>query len=191
MRSKENTTSTAVRYLSSHPAESTLTFGFSTIDVTACIDQALFTEVAEDRVRLSGITGLPPPATTKAGVSALGGYKVEMNWALVGLDIEEKKRLFEVQLRHSLGKERLSKISYLDLTVYGSVAENPRCQNAATVDMRLVVQAKDEETVNEKNLAGPAFSFIMETFPAATYTNKSITPKPVRKYSSLSNLSVC
>lgn len=151
-------------------------------DVTAVIDQACFTELEKDRVQLSHVTGLPPPATTKAGVTALGGYKVEMNWALVGLDIEEKKKMYEVQLRHTLGEERISKLSCLDLTVYGSVAENPRSQNAATVDLRLVVQARDEETVNEKNLASPVFSFIMQTFPAATYTNKSIVPKPFQEY---------
>lgn len=149
-------------------------------DVVAVIDEVKFTKIGEDRVRLSGITGLAPPSTTKAGVTALGGYRVEMNWGLVGLDIEEKKKMFDVQLRHSLGKERLSKLSYIDLTVYGSVAENPKNQNAATVDMRLVVQSRDKDAVSAKNLAGPVFSFIMQTFPAATYTNKSIEPKEVR-----------
>ncbi|KIW00488.1 uncharacterized protein PV09_08009 [Verruconis gallopava] len=151
-------------------------------DVTAVIDNVQFTKIGKDRVRMSGVTGLPPPATTKAGVTALGGYRVEMNWALVGLDINEKKKLFEVQLRHSLGKERLAKLSCLDLTVYGSVEENPKSQNAATVDMRLVVQSRDYDAVSEKNLAGPVFSFIMQTFPAATYTNKSITPKAFQEY---------
>ncbi|KAF2769751.1 DUF1446-domain-containing protein [Teratosphaeria nubilosa] len=151
-------------------------------DVMAVIDQVEFHEVGKDRVQLRGVTGLPPPATTKAGITAMGGFKAEMNWALVGLDIEEKKRLFDLQLRHNLGPERLSRLTCLDLAVYGSVAENPGCQNAATVDMRLVAQAREEDAVSEKNFAGPAFAFIMQTFPAATYTNKTAVPKPFQEY---------
>ena len=148
-------------------------------DVTAVIDAAKFTQVEEDRVRLSGVTGLPPPPTTKAGVTAEGGYMVSANWAVVGLDIDKKKELFELQLRHMLGKELLSKISHLEVQVYGSVEENPRSQNAATVDMRLVLQAKERKTLTLDTLFGPVFSFLMQSFPAATFTNVDINPKPV------------
>jgi hypothetical protein len=151
-------------------------------DVTAVIDQVAFEEVGPDRVQLTGITGMPPPPTTKAGITAHGGWKLDLNWALVGLDLEEKKKMYEVQLRHSLGKERLSKLSLLDLTIYGSVAENPRSQNAATVDLRLVVQAKDYESVSPEELTAPLFSFIMQTFPAATYTGKVVHPTRFQDY---------
>ncbi|KAK5173983.1 uncharacterized protein LTR77_001062 [Saxophila tyrrhenica] len=151
-------------------------------DVTAVIERVSFEAMGPDRVRMSAVTGLPPPPTTKAGVTAHGGWKVELNWGLVGLDLEEKKKMYEVQLRHSLGKERLSKLSMLNLTIYGSVAENPRSQNAATVDLRLVLQAKDYKSVSPEELTAPLFNFIMETFPAATYTNKNIRPTQYQEY---------
>ncbi|KAK5107732.1 hypothetical protein LTR62_000708 [Meristemomyces frigidus] len=151
-------------------------------DVTATIDDVCFTSVGADRVRMSGVTGLPPPPTTKAGVTAHGGFKVDLNWALVGLDLKEKVKMYEVQLRHSLGKERLARLSLLDLTVYGSVAENPRSQNAATVDLRLVLQAKDYASVSAEELTAPLFNFIMQTFPAATYTNKKVQPIRYQEY---------
>lgn len=151
-------------------------------DVTAVIDKVAFKNVGPNQVQMSGITGMPPPRTTKAGVTAHGGWRVDLNRALVGLDLEEKKKMYEVQLRHSLGEERLSKLSVLDLTIYGSVAENPRSQNAATVDLRLVLQAKEFSSVSPEELTAPLFDFIMETFPAATYTNKSIRPTRFQEY---------
>jgi hypothetical protein len=152
-------------------------------DVTAVIDGVTFTQEAEDRVRLSGVTGLPPPPTTKAGITAEGGFMVSANWAVVGLDIEEKKALFELQLRHMLGKELLGKLSHLEVQVYGSVPENPKNQNAATVDMRLVLQARERSTLSLDTLFGPVFSFLMQSFPAATFTNVDINPKPVSNQS--------
>jgi hypothetical protein len=151
-------------------------------DVTAVIDNAHFQETEPNRVRMTGIVGLPPPPTTKAGVTAYGGWKMDLNWALVGLDIEEKKKMYEVQLRHSLGEKRLSKLSVLDLTVYGSVAENPRSQNAATVDLRLVLQASDYASISPEELTGPLFDFVMQSFPAATYTGKKIEPVKFQEY---------
>lgn len=151
-------------------------------DVTAVIDRAAFVSIGTDRVRMSGVTGLPPPPTTKVGLTAYGGWKMDLNWALVGLDLEEKKKMYEIQLRHSLGKERLAKLSLLDLTIYGSVAENPRTQNAATVDLRLVLQAKDYSSISPEELTAPLFNFIMQTFPAATYTGKTIQPVRFQEY---------
>jgi hypothetical protein len=151
-------------------------------DVTAVIEDAHFQETEPNRVRMTGIVGLPPPPTTKAGVTAHGGWKMDLNWALVGLDIEEKKKMYEVQLRHSLGEKRLSKLSVLDLTVYGSVAENPRSQNAATVDLRLMLQASDYASISPEELTGPLFDFVMQSFPAATYTGKKIEQVRFQEY---------
>jgi hypothetical protein len=151
-------------------------------DVTAVIDEVVFEELQPDHIRMTGIVGLPPPSTTKAGLTAHGGWKVDLNWALVGLDLEEKRKMYEIQLRHSLGEERLSKLSLLDLTIYGSVAENPRSQNSATVDLRLVLQAAEYASVSPEELTAPLFDFIMQTFPAATYSGKKVQPIRFQEY---------
>ncbi|KAF2495864.1 DUF1446-domain-containing protein, partial [Lophium mytilinum] len=153
-------------------------------DVTAVIDKAKFTEIGKNRVRLSGITGLPPPSTTKCGLTAFGGYKAEIHWALVGLDIEEKVKMLDIQMKHSYGKERLSKFTTFDLTVYGSVAKNPKNQNAATVDLRLVVESKDPKALSVENFMRPAFDIIMQSFPAATYhpDRRTASPMPYQEY---------
>jgi hypothetical protein len=150
-------------------------------DVTAVIDKAMFESVGDNRVRLSGITGKPPPATTKMGLTAFGGYQAEVHWAMVGLDIDEKVRLLEAQLRDSYGKERLSKFSLWNLSVYGSVPENPCNQNSATVDVRLFAQAKDANDLSEANFLRPALDINMHTYPAATFHAdlRTAVPKPV------------
>ncbi|KAH7303854.1 hypothetical protein B0I35DRAFT_364298 [Stachybotrys elegans] len=148
-------------------------------DVTAVIDRAQFEEIAPNRVRLSGITGLPPPKTTKAGLTAPGGYTAELHWALVGLDIEEKVKMTDIQLRQNFGPERLAKFSLFSLQHYGSVPANPRNQNEATVDLRLVVQARDKDSLSAANFARPALDFIMASFPAATFHPDKRSTKPM------------
>ena len=150
-------------------------------DVTAVIDNATFAEIGTDRVRLSGITGLPPPATTKVGLTADGGYSAEIHWAVVGLDIEEKKKMLELQLRHSFGPAGLAKFSLFKLYHYGSVPINPKNQNAATVDVRLVAQSRDITAFDPVNFVRPALDFVMASIPAATtHPNmQSAKPRPV------------
>ncbi|KAI0473058.1 hypothetical protein GGR56DRAFT_596260 [Xylariaceae sp. FL0804] len=148
-------------------------------DVTAVIDQARFEQVGKDRVRLSGITGRPPPGTTKVGLTAFGGYKAEVHWAMIGLDIKEKVKMLELQLRDSFGAERLAKFTTFMLTTYGSVPENPTNMNAATVDVRLMVQARKAEDISAENFARPAFDIIMHSFPAATFHPDKRTATPI------------
>lgn len=144
-------------------------------DVTAVIDQAKFTEIGKDRVRMSGITGQPPPATTKCGLTAHGGYKMDYNWALVGLDIEEKAKMFEIQLRQRMG-DKLKLFSNFDVTVYGSVPEDPKSTNKATCIMRLLGEAPELSAFEPQNFGRPANDFVMASWPAATFIRRVDTP---------------
>jgi hypothetical protein len=139
-------------------------------DVSAVIDKAKFTQVGKDRVELSGITGQPPPGTTKVGITAFGGYTAELHWALIGLDIPEKVKMAEVQMKHRFGPEKMSKFLQWTLTSYGSVPSDPKNYNSATIDMRLVAQARDKEDLSWDNFAKPALEIVMQSWPAATTT---------------------
>ncbi|KUJ16072.1 DUF1446-domain-containing protein [Mollisia scopiformis] len=153
-------------------------------DVTAVIDKASLTDIAPNRVRLSGIIGRPPPATTKMGLTAFGGYQAELHWAMIGLDIEERVKLLETKVKHSFGKARLAKFSLLDISVYGSVPENPRTQNSAIVDVRLFAQARNAQDLSETNFIRPALDINMHTYPAATFHTdlRTAVPKPYTEY---------
>lgn len=64
-------------------------------DVTARFDTIELTEVAPDRVRISGTKGEPPPATLKVAMNEWGGYRNDLAVAITGLDIETKAHLVE------------------------------------------------------------------------------------------------
>ena len=59
-------------------------------DVTAILDDLWFEQIGTDRVALRGVKGALPPATTKIGITAKGGYQAEVHWFLCGLDIHDK-----------------------------------------------------------------------------------------------------
>lgn len=112
-------------------------------DVVADLHNISLAQVSEDLVHVSGITGRPPPATTRCGITAHGGYQAEWHFYLVGLDIEEKCRWMEEQARYAIGEELISQFSLLKFHVHGTSPANPVNQEIATVDFRIFAQAKD------------------------------------------------
>jgi hypothetical protein len=59
-------------------------------DVTANIEGIRMEQIGKDEVRVTGVKGLPPPPTTKVGITAPGLYQAEFHYLFVGLDIKEK-----------------------------------------------------------------------------------------------------
>jgi hypothetical protein len=74
-------------------------------DVTADITNVRMEQIGEDLVRVTGVKGLPPPPTTKVGITAPAGYQCEWHFFMCGLDIEEKCKITEDQIRHSKFQE--------------------------------------------------------------------------------------
>lgn len=63
-------------------------------DVVADIGGLTLEQIGKDQVRMTGIKGLPPPPTTKVGLTSEPGqlWQAEFHFFFVGLDIEEKVR---------------------------------------------------------------------------------------------------
>ena len=59
-------------------------------DVTARFDTIDISQVAPDRVQLTGQKGEPPPSTLKVATNELGGFRNSFSVALTGLDVEDK-----------------------------------------------------------------------------------------------------
>ncbi|KAK3056354.1 hypothetical protein LTR09_002861 [Extremus antarcticus] len=72
-------------------------------DVTASIEDMHLKIVGKNAVHVSGAKGLPPPPTTKVGITAKGGWQAEFHFYLIGLDIEEKAKMIERQTRAQMG----------------------------------------------------------------------------------------
>jgi hypothetical protein len=67
-------------------------------DVTTRMDTVELSQVDNDRVRISGVRGEPPPPAYKVSLNRLGGYRNEVTFVLTGLDIEAKAELVREQL---------------------------------------------------------------------------------------------
>lgn len=54
-------------------------------DVTADISGIKVEEIGKDEVKVSGIKGLPPPPTTRVGITAKGPFQAEFHYLFSGL----------------------------------------------------------------------------------------------------------
>ncbi|KAH7127332.1 hypothetical protein EDB81DRAFT_846240 [Dactylonectria macrodidyma] len=149
-------------------------------DVVACLDQIHVQEVGKDRVKVEGVSGLPPPPTTKVGITLPGGYQAELHWSLVGLDIQAKAALLEHNIRTNLG-ERASQFSRLQFSTNGVPAEDGDSQSDCTVDFRIFVQAPEAQTLSVSNWIEPVLDVIMCSYPGATPHPATTTGLP-RQY---------
>jgi hypothetical protein len=151
-------------------------------DVTAILDQISFEQLGTNRVALHGVNAGPPPPTTKIGITARGGFQAEAHWFLVGLDIEAKARMLEMQIRRALGNT--SRFNVLKFTINGTAAENPTEQNAVTVDFRVFAQAREEKDLATNRFLRPIIDLIMCSYPGATFhlDFRQGLPKAVHEY---------
>ncbi|RFU27572.1 hypothetical protein B7463_g8745, partial [Scytalidium lignicola] len=151
-------------------------------DVTAILDEIEFEQLYSDRVALKGVKAGPPPPTTKIGITANGGYQAEVHWFLVGLDIEDKAKMLEQQIRHALGDT--SRYHVLKFTLNGSARENPTDQNSATVDFRVFAQSRDINALAPNKFLRPIIDLVMCSYPGATFhlDFRQGIPKPIFEY---------
>lgn len=143
-------------------------------DVKAYLDNVDIQEVGTDRVRLSGIVGKPPPATTKAAIFYHGGYQSQMLLNATGYGTEQKWKLLEEQIRMQLKRKKLEdtfEVLEFQMYVYplhfsysprhfldiesmkltnpsvGVPEPNPRTQLHSTTYCRLFAEAQNQETL--------------------------------------------
>lgn len=152
-------------------------------DVTAVLDNVSFEYISEHRVALRGVKGASPPPTTKVGITAKPIYQAEMHWFLTGLDIPAKARMMEQLIRAQMGAN-VSNFTCLSFQTIGSCAENPTSQNAATVDFRIIAQARKAEDLAPAKFVRPCIDPIMVAYPGATphLDLRQAFPKEVFEY---------
>lgn len=71
-------------------------------DVTTRLDTLVVEPDGKDRVRISGVTGEPPPSAYKVSLNSVGGFRNEVTFVLTGLDIEAKAELVRTQLEDAI-----------------------------------------------------------------------------------------
>lgn len=152
-------------------------------DVTAILDDISFEHISTDRIALRGVKGALPPPTTKVGITAKPLYQAEMHWFITGLDIPAKARMVEQQIRAQMAPH-IHNFSRLDFQVIGSCAKDPKSQNAATVDFRVIAQARKATDLAPAKFVRPCIDPIMCAYPGATphLDLRQAFPKEVFEY---------
>ncbi|KAM0327086.1 hypothetical protein ACHAQA_006213 [Verticillium albo-atrum] len=143
-------------------------------DVVANLHDIQLKLVDNDRVHVKGVKGLPPPPTTRCGVTAHGGYQAEWHFYLVGLDIEEKCLWMEEQARFAIGEDLISRFSLVKFHVHGTSPANPRNQELATVDFRIFAQAQDATLFDPTSTDGFArklYETVLQSCPGVSRSN--------------------
>lgn len=133
------------------------------------------TQAGKDKVLVTGVKGIPPPSTTKVGLTVVGGWQAEFHYYLCGLDLEAKAEWSERQIRKSIGSN-IKDLTCLQFSLNGYCPDNPRNQDVATVDFRIFVQTKNRDLVSKAGLDIPGLNrWCMENFlqgcPGSTLGN--------------------
>ncbi|KAK6065117.1 duf1446 domain-containing protein [Seiridium cupressi] len=114
-------------------------------DCKAILDDVNVTQVGDDRVRVTGIRGSPPPSTTKAAIFYKGGYMGELLLNACGYALREKCDLVERQILSRLSSHNIERLDVLEFQRIGTPASNPRTQNSDTMYLRVLFAARKED----------------------------------------------
>ena len=89
--------------------------------------------------------------------------------------------MIEQQVRHILDETQYHTLVFRS---NGSCPEDPDNQDAATVDLRIFAQSRDESALSMSNFFRPCTDVIMQSYPGATFATdaRQAVPKPYYEY---------
>ncbi|SFB20441.1 Protein of unknown function [Amycolatopsis marina] len=138
-------------------------------DVTARFDTLVLEQDGEDRVRISGVTGEPPPPQLKVCLNTLGGWRNEVTFVLTGLDIDRKAELVRTQLDDALGAEGPAEVRW---TLARTDHPDADTEQRASALLHCAVKDQDQKVV------GRAFSGAAIELALASYPGFHVTAPP-------------
>jgi len=118
-------------------------------DVTSRFDTIQLDQVEKDRVRMHGIKGEPPPSTLKVCLNRQGGFRLDMNTCLTGLDIEAKAKLLEdaFWVACPYAPEDYDAV---EARVVRTDKDDPASNEEATAFFKLTLKSSDQEKVGRE-----------------------------------------
>ena len=144
-------------------------------DVTTRLDSVELTQLAPDRVAISGVRGQAPPARLKVCVNELGGWRNSMEFVLTGLDIEAKADWLQEQLSPTLGAASVT------WTRTALPTPNADTEEGASCLLRCTGQDPKPEPV-ARAFTGPAVELALGSYPGFTLTGPPGPPTPYGIY---------
>jgi len=137
-------------------------------DVTARMDSVELSSDGPDRVRISGVTGEPPPPTCKVSLNSIGGFRNSTTFVLTGLDIEAKADLLRTQLEAAM----TVRPAELEWTLARTDHPDADTEEAASALLHCVVRDPDPANV------GRRFSAAGIELALASYPGFCVTAPP-------------
>lgn len=134
-------------------------------DATLRMDSIKLADDGPDRVRVSGVTGEPPPPTLKVSLNSIGGFRNEMTLILTGLDIEAKAELVRSQLETNL----TAMPAELEWTLARTDHEDADTEQTASALLRCVARDPDPKTVG-RQFSSAAVQLALASYPGFTST---------------------
>lgn len=128
-------------------------------DVTVHLEDAVLTQEAPDRVRISGTTGSPPPPTAKIALFAPIGYQLVMTVFATAPDVEAKVALLRAQL------QELVDVDELEVQQLGVPAADPETEWEATVALRIVAASRDRDALSRERFASHVHALFLGSYP--------------------------
>jgi hypothetical protein len=139
-------------------------------DVVARLDSIRLADEGPDRVRIDGVKGEPPPATTKVAATVLAGFRNSVTFVIPGLDVEAKATLAEDALwERTGGRDRFADV---DVQLIRSDHEDPESHEASFAYLKVTVADPDPVRV------GRAFSNAAIELALASYPGFLVTAPP-------------
>ncbi|GAA3539601.1 exopolyphosphatase [Aeromicrobium flavum] len=135
-------------------------------DVVVDLTSLALAQDGDDRVRISGVRGTAPPATTKVCLNAFGGFRNHVEFVVTGLDIEEKAAWVTAQIESALAANPPAEITW-DLARTDHV--DPTSQPAAAAILRCHVKDADMNKVG-RTFSGAAVETALASYPGFTMT---------------------
>jgi Acyclic terpene utilisation family protein AtuA len=134
-------------------------------DATARMDSVELSSEGPDRVRISGVTGEPPPPTYKVSLNSIGGFRNATTFVLTGLDIDAKADLVRRQLESALSV----KPAELEWTLARTDHADADTEEAASALLRCVVRDPDPANVG-RQFSSAAVELALASYPGFTVT---------------------
>ncbi len=134
-------------------------------DVTTRFDTMQVIQDGTDRVRIHDATGEPPPPTLKVCLNHVGGFRNDVSFVLVGLDIEAKAQLVRAQMEAALPKKPAELVWNLLRTDH----EDADTEARASALLRVVAKDRDPSVVG-RVFSGAAVELALASYPGFTLT---------------------
>ena len=150
-------------------------------DVTTHFSTIQLAQEGPDRVRVSGIQGSPPPATTKVCLNFVGGFRNDSELLITGLDQDEKVELLKLQVEAALQAKAAAglELPKLEWTFNRSDVPDPDTQEAGTSILRVHAESSSPDPVG-REFSNVVIELALASLPG--FTASSSPPSPGRMF---------